>query len=139
MTPQIEPSTTNWQQHLGDGEFVWVRSFIGTQRVAADGYFKVTILENQGTDGQIERRLMMETEQDYSPDQVDEWVVDVVSPETALERATLIIEACNEIEQRATQEGRYTASGFPSAGGSDWGMAHLDAMGEDADEPHDPE
>ena len=139
MTPQIEPSTTNWQQHLGDGEFVWVRSFIGTQRVAADGYFKVTILENQGTDGQIERRLMMETEQDYSPDQVDEWVVEVISPETARERASLIIEACSEIELRATQEGLYTATGFPSAGGSYWGMAHLEAMSEDADELDDLE
>ena len=121
MISHTELSTTDWQQHLRNGKFVWVRSFIGTQRHTADGHFKVTILENQGTEGQIERRLMMETEQNYTPDQLDEWVVDVISPETALERATLIIEAYNEIEQRATQEERYAASGFPSAGGSDWG------------------
>ena len=55
MNPQIDLSTTNWQQHLGDGEFVWVRSFTGTQRVTADGHFRVTILGNQGSDGHIER------------------------------------------------------------------------------------
>ena len=127
MDTCLKPFTTMWQQHTGNGNFVWVRSIAGTQRVSADGHFMVTILANHRDDGLVEHRIHIQTDEEYTPDMLDEWREDVVTPAVARERATLIIEACDEIDRREANEQGWVRGGPPTAGGSQWGEAHVEA------------
>ena len=88
-----------WYQHQGNGKFTWVTSTIQSERETEDGHFKVIVMENDHDNGFIERRVMTATEQEYSPDMVDEWRDDVVTPDIARERALLVIAACDESDQ----------------------------------------
>lgn len=120
-----DETTTWWYQHQGHGQFTQVYSTVGTIRVAKEGHFK-TVLEILHENGFVERRVMTETEEEYMPDNPDEWRVDVATPDIGRERALLILDACEEIDvlSRADDMGERP----PSTGGAEWGPAHIEAM-----------
>jgi hypothetical protein len=116
-----------WYQHQGNGKFTWVTSTIQSERETEDGHFKVIVMENDHDNGFIERRVMTATEQEYSPDMVDEWRDDVVTPDIARERALLVIAACDEIDQ-LNEADNWQGVRPPSTGGTAWGPAHIEAI-----------
>lgn len=120
-------NTTWWYQHQGNGEFVVVDSTAGTVRYTRDHHFRVTVLENQYADGFIERRVRTEVEEEFTPDMPNEWRDDVVTPDIARERALLILEACDEIDERNHAD-HWLGPRPVSTGGAAWGPAHVEAM-----------
>jgi hypothetical protein len=87
----------------------------------------VIVMENCHDNGFIERRIMTATDVEYSPDMVDEWRDDVVTPDIARERALLVIAACDEIDQ-LNEADNWQGVRPPSTGGAAWGPAHIEAI-----------
>jgi hypothetical protein len=120
-------NTWQWYQHQGNGEFIFITSTIRSECETEDGHFKVAVLENLHDNGFIERRLMTATESEYSPDMIDEWRDDVVTPDIARERALLVIAACDESDQ-LNEADNWPGVRPPSTGGAEWGPAHIEAI-----------
>ena len=90
---------------------VWIRAFRGTQRVTADGTFRVQIVGFQTTGGTVERRIFTQTEEEFSQDMVDEWRSETLEVDIARERASLMLAACNEINTLMQEENRVQPHG----------------------------